>query len=165
VAVRWVTVDELIYINEQIPTIGAIHRILKGKQRVRDMALLEAAAGRPMLSAFGQDAYPTLEEKAAALLHGIARNHPFVDGNKRTGTVAAMYMLAINGRRVNWNADEALTAIVQVAEGKLTPAEFARWLPSQAGEASPAADAAQDAACIQHILADQAWLLDQLARR
>jgi len=162
---RTLTIDELIYINEQIPTIDAIHKILKGKQRVRDMALLEAAAGRPVLTAFGQDAYPTPQEKAAALLHSIARNHPFADGNKRTATVAAIFMLEVNGLRVTWDVQEALDHIVSVAEGREDVSEFARWLPTQPGEPSLEPDADRDMQTIAGIIAGQAGLLEQLARR
>jgi death-on-curing protein len=165
ISTRYLTVDELIYINEQIPTISAIHKILKGKQRVRDLTLLEAAAGRPTLSAFGQDAYPTLPDKAAALLHSIARNHPFIDGNKRTATVAAVFMLAVNGRLVAWTTEDALAQILAVAEGRLAPSEFARWIPYVPAEPSPVPDAGQDAACIARILQEQARLLAELAAR
>lgn len=64
---------------------------------VRDQDLFEASVARPQVSAFGADAYPTLFFKAAALLHGIARNHPLVDGNKRTAWNAAWVFLAVNG--------------------------------------------------------------------
>ncbi len=162
---RWVTVDELIYINEQIPTIGTIHKILKGKQRVRDMVLLEAAAARPMSSAFGADAYPTLPDKASALLHAIARNHPFADGNKRTATLAAIYMLAINGLRVIWRTEEALPRIVAMAEGRLAVSDFAAWLAVEPCDPAPEPDAAQDAALIGRLIGEHADLLDQLARQ
>ena len=56
---------------------------MSGKQKIRDIDLLLAAEQRPQSSAFGQDAYQTIEEKSAALLHSVARNHPFKDGNKR----------------------------------------------------------------------------------
>jgi death-on-curing protein len=160
---RWVTVDELIYINEQIPTISTIHKILKGKQRVRDMVLLEAAAARPMSSAFGADAYPSLQEKASALLHAIARNHPFADGNKRTATLAAIYMLAVNGLRVTWKPDDALPRIVEMAEGQLDVADFAAWLAVEPCAPSPEPDAEQDAAIIGRLLCEHAALLEQLA--
>ncbi len=162
---RFLTLDELVYINEQMPTTGQIHRILQGKQRVRDMGLLESAWGRPMQTAFGQDAYPTLPDKAAALLHAIARNHPFADGNKRTATVAAVFMLQVNGLRVAWDAAEALARIVALAEGKLSAADFAAWLPTIPGVPSPEPDAEADTRAIAAILAEQRWLLDELAKR
>src|SRR5690606_41236683 len=64
---------------------------------VRDRHLLRAAAARPMLRAFGQSAYPTLMDKAAALLHSLAAHHLFYDGNKRTATQAVIRFLSDNG--------------------------------------------------------------------
>lgn len=162
---RYLTLDELIYINEQLPNSDAIHKILQGKQRVRDMALLEAAVVRPSTSAFGQDAYPTPQEKAAALLHSLARNHPFADGNKRTATIAAIFMLEINGLCVAWNPEEALSQIVAIAEGKLSVQGFAAWLPTEPCDPSPEPDADGDAATIARIMADHRWLLGELAGR
>jgi death-on-curing protein len=162
---RYLTLDELIYVNEQLPTSDAIHKILKGKQRVRDMALLEAAVLRPSTSAFGQDAYPTPQEKAAALLHSIARNHPFADGNKRTATIAALFMLAVNGLCAAWNPEEALSQIVSMAEGRMSVQDFAAWLPTRLCDPSPEPDAESDARTIARIMADHRWLLDELAAR
>jgi death-on-curing protein len=160
---RYVTVDELVYINQQVVTGEAIHSIVEGKRAVRDMGLLEAAAARPMASAFGQDAYITLAEKAAVLLHSLARNHPFADGNKRTATVAALFMLAINGQQVTWDDQEALSWIVAIAEGKQPPEAFAVWLPTQAVDAMPEPDAERDSALIAQLTTTHAWLLNELA--
>lgn len=162
---RYLTVDELIYINEQIPNSDRIHRILKGRQRVRDMGLLEAAWGRPMQTVFGQDAYPSLPEKAAALLHSLARNHPFADGNKRTAAIAALFMLEVNGLRAVWDPAEALEQITRLAEGRLSQADFAAWLPTEPCPPRPEPDADADMAAIARIMADHRWLLDELARR
>ncbi len=162
---RYLTTDELIYLNEQLPTSDAIHKILKGKQRVRDMALLEAAALRPTTSAFGEDAYPTPQEKAAALLHSQARNHPFADGNKRTATIAAIFMLEVNGLCVTWQPEAALAQIVAIAEGKLSVPEFAAWLPTEPCASSPEPDADDDAQAIARIMMVHRWLLGELARR
>ena len=65
--------------------------------RTRDLGLLGAAAARPRASAFGQDAYPDVWTKAAALLHSIVKNHPLVDGNKRLGWLACAVFLDLNG--------------------------------------------------------------------
>jgi death-on-curing protein len=164
---RYVTVDELIYINEQLPAAEHIHKILKGKQKVRDMGLLEAAAGRPQRSVFGADAYPTLPEKAAALLHAIARNHPFADGNKRTGTVGLLFMLHLNGAAVAWQPDEALERIVQTAEGVWSAEQLAAWLPILDGAhpPQPDPDAERDAATLHALLSAHAGLLAALAER
>lgn len=160
---RYLTLDEVVYINERLP--DRIHKILKGKQRVRDMALLETAVLRPITSAFGQDAYPTPQEKAAALLHSIARNHPFADGNKRTAAIAAIFMLEVNGLCVAWNAEEALAQIVAMAEGSLSVQDFAAWLPTKPCDPSPEPDAESDAKTIERIMAEHRRLLDELAGR
>ena len=162
---RYLTVDELIHINETLPGNDQIHKILQGKQKVRALDLLEAAAGRPQQSVFGADAYPTLEEQATALLHSIARNHPFADGNKRTATVALLFMLAVNGRAIQWDAAEALERIVAVAEGRQPSADFAAWLPTVPAPPAPDPDAEADAARIAELITAHRPLLDELARR
>lgn len=164
-AVRYVTVDELVYINEQLIQDRNIHTIVEGKRAVRDMDLLEAAVGRPQQSAFGEDAYPTLALKAAAMLHSIARNHPFADGNKRTSTVGIIFMLQINGRDVAWDAADALGRIVDIAEGHTSVEDFADWLQTKPHTPSPSPDAGVDMPIIAAILRDHHWLLTELALR
>ena len=84
---------------------------------VRDLGLLDSAAGRPRASAFGADAYPTLELKAAALLHSIARNHALVDGNKRLAWLATVVFLDINRYTTAVDDDAAFKLVMSVAEG------------------------------------------------
>lgn len=129
------------------------------------MALLEAAVARPAASAFGQDAYPTLNEKVAALFHSIARNHPFTDGNKRTATVGAIFMFQVNGQRVVWKPEEALDVILGVAEGQRDMTSMTQWFPLEPGEESPHADAQQDMLSIARIIDEHRWLLDELNRQ
>jgi death-on-curing protein len=86
---------------------------------VRDLGLLEAAVARPRASAFGQDAYASLHDKAAALLHSIARNHALVDGNKRLALAATIAFYGMNGQRLTFTNDEAYDLIVSVAAGAL----------------------------------------------
>jgi death-on-curing protein len=86
---------------------------------VRDAGLLEAAAARPRTTVFGEDAYPTLEEKAAALAHSIARNHALVDGNKRLTLGALIAFLGVNGRRLTLTNDDAYDLIIAIAAGEL----------------------------------------------
>lgn len=162
---RSMTVDELVYINEQISSAEPIHTIVNGKRKVRDMGLLEGAAARPLQSAFGQDAFPTLPEKVTALLHAIARNHPFADGNKRTAAVAALFMLEINGQRAVWKPGEALTRILEIAEGKADIESFAAWLPLESCPPAPEPDAERDVILIADIIARHRWLLDELAKQ
>jgi death on curing protein len=92
-------------------------RTLGGPPDVRDLGLLESAAARPRASAFGEDAYPDLLTKAAALLHSIARNHALVDGNKRLALAATIAFLGVNGRRLELTNDEAYDLVMAVASG------------------------------------------------
>ncbi|MCA9913346.1 MAG: type II toxin-antitoxin system death-on-curing family toxin [Anaerolineae bacterium] len=162
-SIRYPTYSELIFINGKLLNDKAI---MTGKVKVRDIDLLLAAEQRPQSSAFGQDAYPTLHEKAAALLHSIARNHPYKDGNKRTATVAALFLLAINGRRIDWEQAEALQRILAVAEGQEDVTSFAAWLRSEeAYPPLPEPELEVDTALIERLIAEQKWLLDELAER
>ncbi|RWZ68107.1 type II toxin-antitoxin system death-on-curing family toxin [Labedella populi] len=87
--------------------------------RIRDAGLLESACARPQTTVLGADAYPTLAEKAAALVHSLAKNHPLVDGNKRLALAGLIVFLGVNGRRLTWSNDEAYDFIVDVAEGRV----------------------------------------------
>lgn len=92
-------------------------RIL-GAGPVRDLGLLDAAANRPRASAFGEDAYPDVRTKAAALLHSVVSSHPLVDGNKRLGWLACVVLLDLNGWRTDLGDDEAFQLVMAVAEGR-----------------------------------------------
>lgn len=105
----YLTLAELLHVAE---------RTLGGEVPVRDHGLLQSALVRPQASAFGSDAYPTLEEKAAALLHSLARNHALVDGNKRLALAATIAFLGINGRRLTLINDEAYHLVMEVAAGQ-----------------------------------------------
>jgi death-on-curing protein len=108
--VIYLTLRELVYIAER--AVG--EEIL-----VRDYGLLESAAGRPQATAFGQDAYPDLDAKAAALLHSVARNHALVDGNKRLALAALIAFYGVNGRRLILTNDAAYELVMNVAAGQL----------------------------------------------
>jgi death on curing protein len=86
---------------------------------VRDVGLLEAAVHRPRTSVLGQDAYPDLFTKAAALLHSLARNRPLVDGNKRLAWLATYVFLAKNDVVLDPGDDEAYDLVVAVAAGTM----------------------------------------------
>jgi death-on-curing protein len=159
---RYPTYSELIFINGRVLDD---EDIMTGKTKIRDIDLLLAAEQRPQASAFGQDAYPGLTDKAVALLHAIARNHPFKDGNKRTATVSALFLLEINGQRVVWEPEEALTVILDLAEGRREMSHMLAWLETIDTDPAPEADAARDTMRIDHIIAEQDWLLHELAKR
>jgi death-on-curing protein len=89
-----------------------------GPFEVRDIGLLDAAVHRPRASVLGQDAYPDLMTKAAALLHSLARNHPLVDGNKRLAWLATYVFCAKNGVELDPSDDEAYALVMSVAAGE-----------------------------------------------
>jgi death-on-curing protein len=94
-------------------------RALGSEPAVRDYGLLESALARPRATAFGLDAYPDLDSKAAALLHSLARNHALIDGNKRLALAATIAFYGVNGHRLTLTNDEAYELIMDVAAGKL----------------------------------------------
>ena len=94
-------------------------RTLGTEPVVRDHGLLESALARPQATAFGADAYPTIEEKTAALLHSLARNHALVDGNKRLALAATIAFLGVNDGRLTFSNDEAYDLVIAVATGEL----------------------------------------------
>jgi death-on-curing protein len=99
-----------------------------GSSGVRDDTLLESALARPeQLHAYGDPA-PDLADLAAALAYGLARNHPFVDGNKRTAYIACRTFLALNGADISASAEQKYLTVLALAEGHLSAAEFAAWL-------------------------------------
>lgn len=113
-SVEYVDLEDLLML---VRTLGA--------GPVRDVGLLDSAAARPRSTAFGQDAYPSIGLKAAALLHSIARNHALVDGNKRLTWLAASVFFDLNGRRPELTDDEAFTLVMDVAEGIVGVEEIA----------------------------------------
>lgn len=116
----YLTLAELLHIGE---------RALQAEPVVRDYGLLESALARPQATAFGQDAYPGLDEKAAALLHSLARNHALVDGNKRLSLAATIAFYGLNGRRLTFSNDAAYELVIAVAAGQLdTVADIATVL-------------------------------------
>lgn len=99
-----------------------------GAGPVRDPGLLDSAAARPQATVFGEDAYPTLPMKAAALLHSICSNHALVDGNKRLAWLAALAFLAINGLAIEMPDDEAFELVMGVADGSIDVEQIAAKL-------------------------------------
>lgn len=99
--------------------------------QVRDAGLLESALARPRSTAFGEDAYPSIHEKAAALLHSLARNHALIDGNKRLSLAGTIAFYGLNGFRLTLSNDEAYDLVIVVASGELSDvAAIARRLES-----------------------------------
>jgi death-on-curing protein len=95
------------------------NRVLEAEPYIRDLGLLESALARPQATAFGEDAYPGIHEKAAALLHSLARNHALVDGNKRLAFAATIAFYGMNGVRLTFTNDQAYAFVVDVASGRM----------------------------------------------
>ena len=99
-----------------------------GSVGLRDEGLLESAVYRPQASFGGQDLYPDLFSKAAALGHSVIRNHPFVDGNKRVGFEAMRLMLRLNGYDLHASLEHRLRFVLDIAKGTLSDQAIADWL-------------------------------------
>jgi death-on-curing protein len=108
--VIYLDLDELLHIAGRVlPSVD-----------IRDVGLLEVAATRPRATAFGEDAYATICEKAAALLHSVARNRALIDGNKRLALTAVIAFFGVNGWRLSLSNDAAYALVHAVAAGELT---------------------------------------------
>ena len=103
---------------------------------VRDLGLLDSALHRPTATLWGRDAYATTDEKAAALLDSLVRNHPLVDGNKRLGWLATLVFLDINGHWIEAPDDDAYQLVMAVAAGELSLKETAEALSQWHGRDS-----------------------------
>jgi len=95
-----------------------------------DLGALESALAQPRTTFGGVELYPTIIEKASALGFSLIKNHPFVDGNKRTGHAAMETYLILNGFEIDASVDEQQKVILQVASGKFEREVFTLWLRS-----------------------------------
>ena len=120
------TAEEIDYLSvEDLLEIaaGVIDHVV-----VRDAGLLAAAAARPQVTVFGGDAYPTFEDKAAALLHSLVNNHALVDGNKRLAWSAARIFCLLNGRDLTYTVDEAEDLMLSAASSQLDVPQISAWI-------------------------------------
>ncbi|MCX5312837.1 type II toxin-antitoxin system death-on-curing family toxin [Streptomyces sp. NBC_00154] len=117
---QYLTLPELLNLAERL-----------GVAEVRDYGLLESALARPRASVFGQDAYPDVWQKAAALMESLARNHGLVDGNKRIAWYATWVFLHMNGHPLDagFDVDEAERFVLDVCQGALDMPKIAEQLP------------------------------------
>jgi death-on-curing protein len=107
----YLTIEDLLIVAE---------RVIGGDVLLRDAGLLESAAARPQTTVFGEDAYPDLHSKAAALLISICKNHALIDGNKRLALAATIVMLGVNGWKLSLTNDEAYDLVIAIASSELT---------------------------------------------
>lgn len=112
-------------------TIDDLLEIARGilpEVQVRDLGLLESACARPQASVFGDLAYPTINEQAAALIHSLARNHPLIDGNKRLAWTALKVFLLLNDVTLSYTVDDAEKFVLQIARGEIDVPEISTWV-------------------------------------
>jgi death on curing protein len=128
---RYLTLDEVL----------EIHRLLieqsGGSHGVRDAGLLQSAVNQPAMTFAGQDLYPSLADKAAALCFSLVMNHAFVDGNKRIGHAAMETLLVLNGRELQAPVDEQEKIILDLAAGAATRESLNAWVNSHIGPHQP----------------------------
>jgi death on curing protein len=109
-----------------------LHRLVinssGGSHGVRDLGALESALAQPRMSFGGEDLYPSLVEKAAALCFSLVKNHPFVDGNKRAGHAAMETFLILNGFELDAKVDVQEGLMLALAAGELDRSELVRWI-------------------------------------
>jgi death-on-curing protein len=118
------------YLN--LVEVLALHRQIieqsKGAMGIRDLGSLESALAQPRMTFAGEDLYPTIVDKASALGFSIVMNHPFIDGNKRTGHATMETFLLLNGLEINAYVDEQERVILALASGELERDAFTKWL-------------------------------------
>jgi death on curing protein len=120
--VRYLSVEEVIELHARVI------RQTGGSHGLRDRGSLESSVLQPLQGFGGQELYPSLIEKAAALGYFLIQNHPFVDGNKRIGHAAMETLLVLNGFEVSASVDEQETTILGVASGVSSREAFTAWL-------------------------------------
>ncbi len=123
---RYLEDDEIILIHERILDRSG------GAGGIRDYGLLDSAVARPRTAFGGQEAYPDLFTKAAALGHSLVLNHPFVDGNKRTAWEAMHTFVEENGYSLQATADEIIELMLHIEDKTLGLEEIAAWLKAHA---------------------------------
>ena len=124
--------------KEQILSLH--RRIIKatgGSPGLREESGLEAAVARPAATFDGYDLYPAMSEKAAALMHSLLMNHPFVDGNKRVAIAAAELFLEINGHRIVASEDDMESMALAAAAGQLGKEELTIWFKQNVTSVDP----------------------------
>jgi len=99
-----------------------------GLSGICDLAGLESAIYHAYASFEGKDLYATIEEKAARQAYGIIRNHPFIDGNKRTGLFVMLVFLELNSIKLNFNQSELVNLGACIADGSINPEQITKWI-------------------------------------
>ena len=123
---RYFTLNEVLEVHRQVMAQSG------GAEGLMHLPALESALAQPQMTFGGADLYPTLVDKAAALGYALIKNHPFLDGNKRTGHAAMEVFLVLNGYEIRAAVDEQEDVILQVAASEIDREEFTTWLRTHA---------------------------------
>jgi death-on-curing protein len=119
---RYLTIKEALQLHQHIIEQTG------GKFGIRDFGSLESALAQPLMTFAGDDLYPSLSEKAAALAFSVIKNHPFFDGNKRIGHALMEAFLLLNGHELGADVDEQEKIILELASGLGTRDAFVGWV-------------------------------------
>lgn len=120
--IRYLSLQDVIFLHAEIISRSG------GVLGITYRPGLESALAQPQMSFEGEELYPTLADKAAALGHALIQNHPFLDGNKRIGQAAMEVFLVLNGHEITASVDEQEQVIFDVAKNSLSRSELGRWL-------------------------------------
>ena len=119
---RYLTLREVLALYERVLQRSG------GLMGIRDLGGLESALAQPRMTYGGEEFYPDIGTKAAALGYSLIMNHPFVDGNKRVGHAAMEVFLVLNGYEIKAGLDEQERVILSLAASKMSRAEFTTWI-------------------------------------
>ena len=124
----YLSLDQILALHKaQIDEYGGAHG-------VRERGGLESAIARPRMTFGGEDLYPGIADKGAALWHSLVMNHPFVDGNKRIGAMAAEFFLGLNGIDLLAGDEELVDTTMAVARGEMSAEALAIWIRQRSRE-------------------------------
>jgi len=124
--VLYLDIAEVYFIHDKMIKVGG------GREGIIDFTLLHSAVERPKATFAGKDIYPTLWLKAASLIHSIIKNHPFVDGNKRTAFFSALRFLNINGYDLKATKEQIISFTLSIDTKNLILEQIAIWFKKQA---------------------------------
>lgn len=119
---RYLTLDEVFELHRLVLADSG------GALGIRDIGAVDSAVAQPRMTYGGQELYPTVIEKAAALAFSLVRNHPFIDGNKRVGHAAMEAFLVLNGHELSAPVDEQERIILRLAAGQLSRDDLTAWV-------------------------------------
>ena len=128
---RYLSFAEVVELHRRvIEASGGLHGL-------RDLGALESAVAQPRMSFGGEDLYPSVVEKAAALCFSLVQNHPFLDGNKRVGHAAMETFLVLNGFELDATVEQQEELMLALAAGKLDRPDLVRWVSEHLARIAP----------------------------